>query len=1040
MENTKIIILVFLASFKCLVCYSQSNLVDNEGEAYFYHINDFPHDGDVFWGGDNYAANGIASDDKYWYISSIRRNWLGITGSDWVLYKVPFGTSLNNNSTPSTIIKKYSTSYSATHELHGFGHIGDIDFLQYGTSGGYIVAPIYNSEHSYSKIALFRSSDLKYISYALIPFHAGWCAVKREGNHDYLYSSKHQAYSICKFRIDWDLILKNNGKGLIFIDSSTIDHAAFPFGIRNMQGGDFSPSGNLLYISSGLFDCDPSDQGGFWGSVFGTIFGGPFWGGLGALFGSIGADIFADATHAHSEDGISCLQYVNGIWRKKEHSINSKRSNSFSCFGFSYDNFECSDLEPEGLTITHEAEGKAPGIYGELHVILDDHNPPGGRTNLHHFRSFKCPESIKVVGSSQTGVPISNNAISDFLEVGSPIFGNTIQSYYGCGLITHNAPNLFYPGVTPIEFNVTYTNTKSISCESNVTVLNAHDDFDEALLLHPCERIVTNNICANTSIAPAFSCYNGLVKDVWCKINDPKTSAFSVETYQVNNGISNTVMQLLSYDNGNFLEIASDDTSGENGTHSKITVNNYSGSWPIYVRITEFNSNNFGEFGLYYKKLEVNSNLFTEAEDITSDGPEVMDRPALYGDFNGDGMSDLIFIGQDWGGNTNLNIRTKMSNGDGTYTSYSQQMIDGSGVLTYPTLIGDINGDGKTDIIFVGQDWGGNTNLNIRTKMSNGDGTFTSYSQQMSDGSGVHTYPTLTGDINGDGKTDIIFVGQDWGGDTNLNIRVKMSNGDGSFTSYSQQMSDGSGVHTYPTLTGDVNGDGKTDLIFVGQDWGGNTNLNIRVKMSNGDGTFTSYSQQLSDGSGVHTYPTLTGDVNGDGKTDLIFVGQNWKACGLNVRVKISNGDGTWCSDWQSLGDGSAVHTNPAIVMDANNDNKSDIVFIGMNWSSPGLNIRTKLSQVTSCNNLSDDFGSKYSSPYTIYPNPSEGFFRIASNSITTFDVYLYDHSGVLKEIFKNASSDDNFDISLLSNGVYFVEIINHTSKERTTRKLVKLL
>ena len=65
MENTKIIILVFLASFKCLVCYSQSNLVDNEGEAYFYHINDFPHDGDVFWGGDNYAANGIASDDNY---------------------------------------------------------------------------------------------------------------------------------------------------------------------------------------------------------------------------------------------------------------------------------------------------------------------------------------------------------------------------------------------------------------------------------------------------------------------------------------------------------------------------------------------------------------------------------------------------------------------------------------------------------------------------------------------------------------------------------------------------------------------------------------------------------------------------------------------------------------------------------------------------------------------------------------------------------------------------------------------------------------
>ena len=166
----------------------------------------------------------------------------------------------------------------------------------------------------------------------------------------------------------------------------------------------------------------------------------------------------------------------------------------------------------------------------------------------------------------------------------------------------------------------------------------------------------------------------------------------------------------------------------------------------------------------------------------------------------------------------------------------------------------------------------------------------------------------------------------------------------------SQVLGDGSGVHTHPLLTGDVNGDGLTDLLFIGQDWSG-PGLNIRVKLSNGDGTWTSRSQVLGDGSGVHTYPARVGDVNGDGLTDLIFVGQGWNGPGLNVRVKLSNGDGTWTSRSQVLGDGSGVHENSSHAADVNGDGRTDIIFVGQGWSGTGLNVRTKLSQVpaTAC-------------------------------------------------------------------------------------------
>ena len=224
----------------------------------------------------------------------------------------------------------------------------------------------------------------------------------------------------------------------------------------------------------------------------------------------------------------------------------------------------------------------------------------------------------------------------------------------------------------------------------------------------------------------------------------------------------------------------------------------------------------------------------------------------------------------------------------------------------------------------------------------------------------MHTYPTLTGDVNKDGMTDLIFVGQNWNG-TGLNICTKLSNGDGTWKSEAQVLGDGPGVHTYPALTGDVDGDGMTDLIFVGQNWNG-TGLNIRTKLSNGDGTWKSEAQVLGDGPQVHTYPALTGDVNKDGMTDLIFVGQNWNGTGLNIRTKLSNGDGTWKSEAQVLGDGPGVHTYPALTGDVDGDGMTDLIFVGYGWSG-----RVPRTFVPSCRT-----GMVPGVLFQIFPNPDK--------------------------------------------------------------------
>jgi Ca2+-binding RTX toxin-like protein len=308
-----------------------------------------------------------------------------------------------------------------------------------------------------------------------------------------------------------------------------------------------------------------------------------------------------------------------------------------------------------------------------------------------------------------------------------------------------------------------------------------------------------------------------------------------------------------------------------------------------------------------------------------------------------------------------LNIRTKVSevlpNGDIRWKAYSQVMGDGSGVHAHAPLTGDVNGDGATDLIFVGQNWSG-PGLNIRAKVSevrpDGSIRWTHHSQVMGDGSGVHAYPTLTGDVNGDGTTDLIFVGQNWSG-PGLNIRVKLSqvgpDGKVQWVHQGQVLGDGAGVHTHPTLAGDVNGDGTTDLIFVGQNWSG-PGLNIRTKLSqvqpNGSVTWVHQGQVLGDGSGVHTYHTLTGDVNGDGATDLIFVGKNWSGPGLNIRTKLSQiapgGAVSWTWSNRVFGDEAALLTYAPIAGDVDGDGRTDVTFVGQSWYGAGLNTHTKLA------------------------------------------------------------------------------------------------
>jgi hypothetical protein len=267
---------------------------------------------------------------------------------------------------------------------------------------------------------------------------------------------------------------------------------------------------------------------------------------------------------------------------------------------------------------------------------------------------------------------------------------------------------------------------------------------------------------------------------------------------------------------------------------------------------------------------------FGPSLDVNNFCPQISDGiPALNGcpdvivaDVNGDGKTDLLHI---WSGGVN----TWISNGDGTYNVHTPFLpfpgYNMNAGITW--LTGDFTGDGKTDLAHV---WSGGVNLWI----SNGDGTYNVHSPYLPSAGYDMTQGIqwLTGDFNGDGKTDIAEL-------TTNGVVLWISNGDGTFT-VKPAFLPFSGYNMtggIQWLVGDFNGDGKTDLAHV---WGGG----INTWTSNGDGTFAVSNPYLPfpgyNMSGGFYWKV--GDSNSDGKADILHM---WSG---GVNTWLSNGNGTY--------------------------------------------------------------------------------------------------------------------------------------------------
>ncbi|MES2701542.1 MAG: FG-GAP-like repeat-containing protein [Bacteroidota bacterium] len=231
------------------------------------------------------------------------------------------------------------------------------------------------------------------------------------------------------------------------------------------------------------------------------------------------------------------------------------------------------------------------------------------------------------------------------------------------------------------------------------------------------------------------------------------------------------------------------------------------------------------------------------------------------GDIDGDGKPDLAVTN---GGSATVSVfRNTSSSGSITSGSFATQVTFATGTQPFNVAIGDIDGDGKPDMAVANAS--SSTVSVYRNNSSSGSITGGSFATQVTFATGSGPSSVAIGDLDGDGKPDLTVANT--GSNTVSVLRNTSSSGSISSGSFDTQVTFETGSQPQSVAIGDIDGDGKSDLITA--NYISHTISVFRNTSSSGSITTSSFATQVTFATGWQPISVAIGDINGDGKPDL---------------------------------------------------------------------------------------------------------------------------------------------------------------------------
>ncbi len=253
----------------------------------------------------------------------------------------------------------------------------------------------------------------------------------------------------------------------------------------------------------------------------------------------------------------------------------------------------------------------------------------------------------------------------------------------------------------------------------------------------------------------------------------------------------------------------------------------------------------------------INSASFAAKVDfITNDFPKSL----AIGDIDGDGKLDLVvanlgFLGN---GTTVSVLKNQSTKGTIDSSSFAPKVDFTTGTAPVSVAIGDLDGDGKLDLAVNN---GSATVTILKNTSANGSISFAA-NPDLSTGN--QPFSVAIGDLDGDSKPDLAVAS--FGNNTVSVLRNTSIDG---FISFATQLAFATDLVPLSTAMADLDGDGKPDLVAAN----GNKTISVLRNISTNGNTL--FANKVDFSAGNAPFSLAVADLDGDGKLDLVVTNQN---------------------------------------------------------------------------------------------------------------------------------------------------------------------
>jgi len=313
----------------------------------------------------------------------------------------------------------------------------------------------------------------------------------------------------------------------------------------------------------------------------------------------------------------------------------------------------------------------------------------------------------------------------------------------------------------------------------------------------------------------------------------------------VANSTSNTVSVFRNTGSASSITYAAkvDFISGDGPI--SVSIGDLDGDGKADLAVTNYNSNTVSVF----RNTSTGTNIisFASKVDFTTG---IFPYSVSIGDLDMDGKADLV-VSNLFTSAVSV-FRNTSSVGS---ISYDAKVDFPTGANNYSVSIGDLDGDGKADLA-VTNSLTATVSL-LRNMSSPGS---INYDAKVDYATGIGPISVSIGDLDMDGKADLAVANVS--GNTVSVFRNTSSAGS---ISYDAKVDFTTGAGPYSISIGDLDGDSKADLAVAN----GGSNI-VSVLRNNSSSGSISYDAKVDFTTGAAPYSISIGDLDGDGKADLV--------------------------------------------------------------------------------------------------------------------------------------------------------------------------